>query len=357
MSKSFKFIIYLFIIVLFFQYLKYNDFKEYQIPKDTQVTIKSWDTPTKFFKDELGLNKYYLKISWIPKEVTNLQKWIYSFSAWDDLQTIIQKLNKWPSVEQISVTFLPWRNIFDIDACLSNPESKKIISKNWEELSCINKKDKNWKTTPIFLWLIQAWEYIKEARNIDNYKEKYSFLSNKYSLEWYLFPDTFFINPANYSVESIIEKQLSTFKTKVYDNLLTSKSNTKIDEIIKIASILEREEKSKIQQPTVAWILIKRYNENWMIWADITACYPFEYTDDECRMNLSKHIREKNDYNTRTMYGLPKTPINNPSYDTIFNTINYKTSPYYFYLHNVKTWKIYYWITNEDHNYNKQFMD
>lgn len=327
MFKTFKFVIYLFIIILFFQYLKYNDFKEYSVPQDIQITINSWDSPTKFFRDDLGLNKYFLKFSWIPSKVTNFQKWVYDFKAWDDLETIITKLNKWPSVEQISITILPGWNMFDIDEYLSNK------------------------------WLIKSWEYIKEAKKIEKYKKDYSFLANKYSLEWYLFPDTFFINPANYSVESIIKKQLSTFKTKVYDNLLSSKNSVKIDEIIKIASILEREEKSRAEQPIVAGILIKRYNENWMIWADITACYPFEYTDDECRLNLSKHIREKNDYNTRTMVWLPKTPINNPSYDTIFNTINYKDSPYYFYLHNTKTWKIYYGKTNEEHNFNKRYMD
>ncbi len=37
------------------------------------------------------------------------------------------------------------------------------------------------------------------------------------------------------------------------------------------------------------------------------------------------------------MLGLPLTPISNPSFETIYATINSKKTPYWFYLHNTKT--------------------
>jgi cell division protein YceG involved in septum cleavage len=46
-----------------------------------------------------------------------------------------------------------------------------------------------------------------------------------------------------------------------------------------------------------------------MIGADITVCYPYRLTGNECKLVVSKYIKDKNEYNTRTMRGLPKTPI------------------------------------------------
>ena len=122
--------------------------------------------------------------------------------------------------------------------------------------------------------------------------------------------------------------------------------------VINLASIVEKEEKVTANKKTVAWILKKRLQENWFIWADITVCYPYRLTANECKFVVSKYIRDKNDYNTRTKLGLPKTPIWNPSYETIEATLNHKDTPYYYYLHNTK-WQIYYAKDNAGHVYNK----
>lgn len=90
-----------------------------------------------------------------------------------------------------------------------------------------------------------------------------------------------------------------------------------------------------------------------MLWADATACYSYKLTSNECKMNLSNYIYQKNEYNTRMMTWLPKTPISNPSIDTILSVKNYKKSPYYYYLHDTSNWKIYYAKTLEEHNINK----
>ena len=94
-----------------------------------------------------------------------------------------------------------------------------------------------------------------------------------------------------------------------------------------------------------------------MIWADITVCYPHELTANECKLVVSKYINEKSEYNTRTMKWLPKTPIWNPSFETINATLNSKKTNYWFYLHNTSNWKIYYAETNQEHENNKQYMN
>jgi UPF0755 protein len=98
--------------------------------------------------------------------------------------------------------------------------------------------------------------------------------------------------------------------------------------------------------------LKKRLQEWWMIGADITVCYPYRLTAHECKLVVSKYIRDENQYNTRTMRWLPKTPIWNPSYHTVEATLNHTVTPYYFYLH-AKDGSIYYATTNAQHERNK----
>ena len=68
----------------------------------------------------------------------------------------------------------------------------------------------------------------------------------------------------------------------------------------------------------VAGILKKRLDENWLIGADATVCYPYKVTYKECTPDfVVSKIQDKNEYNTRTKIGLPKTPISNPSFASI----------------------------------------
>jgi UPF0755 protein len=93
--------------------------------------------------------------------------------------------------------------------------------------------------------------------------------------------------------------------------------------------------------------------ENWFIWADATVCYPYELTFLECTPEfIWNHIQVKNEYNTRTKLWLPKTPICNPSNDSIEAVYNTKDSEYYYYLHD-ENWQIHYARTNEEHVANK----
>jgi cell division protein YceG involved in septum cleavage len=109
------------------------------------------------------------------------------------------------------------------------------------------------------------------------------------------------VNTNNFNIENFIKILLDNFKQKVYTPLLSPITPAEINELIIIASIVEKEERNVHEKSTVAGILIKRYKENWMIGADITACYAHDLTSEECRKNLSKYIADKNDYNTRTM--------------------------------------------------------
>lgn len=325
MFRFIKLIIWIFVIYGIVFFFNYNNLKNDTIIKDKIITIQKWDNLVSALTRELNINEFYFKVYLKLNQEKQIwvMEWEYRLLEWDTIEWIIKTLSYWAKSVEEKLTILEWWNIYDIDEYL------------------------------VKRWLANKWDFISEAKNINNYKNDYSFLENALSLEWYLYPDTYFINPSTFKLENFNKTLLNNFRKKSYDNILSTLTKKQINEVIILASILEKEERNTQEKPIVAGILKKRYAENWFIWADITACYAFELTSNECKMNLSKYIAERNDYNTRNMTWLPKTPICNPSFESVNAIINSKSSPYYYYLHDIRTGKVYYGKTNEEHMRNK----
>ncbi|MDD3646177.1 MAG: endolytic transglycosylase MltG [Candidatus Gracilibacteria bacterium] len=328
------FLILLFIVVFFVItfYYKYQSFKTDVLVEDTQIiSIKSGDTFNSISEKIDGVSGFwfdlYLNFNTPDYE---LQVGRYEIKENSNINDVINSLKEPIPEQEINVTILEGRNIYDIDEYLAD------------------------------LGIIEANEYVNyvtSSEKIEKLTEYFPFLGGINTLEGYLYPDTYAISLNNFEVRKlVVDKQLTAFEEKVYNKLLKNMDNKSIEELINLASIVEKEEKNSSEKATVAGILKKRLETGWMIGADITVCYPHELTSQQCKMVVSKYINEKSSYNTRTMVGLPKTPISNPSYETIEATLNYKETPYWFYLHNVSTGKIYYAETNAEHESNKKFM-
>ncbi len=325
--KLITLILITFLIILHFGYQNFKD--KVSVENETILQIKKWDnfySLSKKFNINNAFLKIYLKLNPVNQ---NLQAWKYKIKAWTKINNLFEQLKIPINETDISLTILEWWNIYDIDNYLT----KKSLIKKWDFIKSIQKYSKDMN-------LITQFNFLD--------------LDNLQTLEWFLYPDTYYINPNNFSSNILINKMLNNFKTKVYNKILKWKTNKEIYNIINLASIVEKEERNNTEKSTVAWILKKRLENKWMIGADITVCYPHKLTSKECKMVVSKYINEKSDYNTRTMIWLPKTPISNPNFDTINAVINYKKSSYWYYLHDTKTWKIYYGKTNAEHEKNKR---
>ncbi len=323
-----KLIIWFLVMLIVYFYINYNSFKEREIiENDFIIKIESWDNFYNLWDKIIELDNLYYKI-YIKQNKPNydLKAWNYSIKWWSDIVKVIESLNK-PITTELKITILEWWNIYDIDESLT----KKWLINSWEYVNYVTDKEK----------IIALWKFFK-------------FIENQTTLEWFLYPDTYSIDSANFKINKFVINQLETFEKKVYNKILGNLSNKKINELINLASIVEKEERNILEKPVVAWILKKRLNNNWKIWADITVCYPYKLTSEECKMVISKYINEENEYNTRTMTWLPKTPIWNPSFNTIDSTLNDKYTSYWFYLHNTETWEIHYAKTNEEHEENKR---
>ncbi len=249
------------------------------------------------------------------------------------IKSIFEEIIKGLNISKNRVTILEWRNIFDIDNYLY---SRKLI---------------------------QKWEYINYVQNQEKIialSEFFPFLYTQKTLEWYLYPDTYEIYSDNFKINEFVIKQLEAFETKVYQKLFIDENwnskymNEIIESIVNLSSIVEKEEKNPLEKPTIAGILKKRVKEYWNIWADITVCYPYKLTENQCKSYITQYINTESEYNTRFIIWLPPTPICNPSYETINATLNHKETEYYYYLHDTTTWEVYYAKTLEEHNENKQ---
>lgn len=356
-----KLSIWLIIILLLSFYYSYSSFKTDLINAEEEIiTIKSGERFLSL-SERYKINNLYLKI-YLKYNTPDfiLEEAQYKIPENATISQIIEALKTPILPEEINITIFEGWNIFDIDLCLSEPR-KTIIVKNGIEISWCLYKSEDGKRKYIKTGLIQKWEYIEYVENRDKITaltEFFPFIEWLSSLEWFLYPDTYTIDTTVFKINNFVILQLNTFESKVFNKIFkdTGIQITDMQDVINLASIVEKEERNPVEKSTVAGILKKRLNAGWMIGADITVCYPHRLTSQECRLVITKYIREKSEYNTRTKTGLPKTAIWNPNFQTIYATLNDKTTEFWYYLHNIKSGKIYYGRSNAEHEANKKYM-
>ena len=182
----------------------------------------------------------------------------------------------------------------------------------------------------------------------------------KYGKEGYMFPDTYLL-PKEATAAAVSKIMLSNFEKRWQDGVGEIESNlsknlTK-EEIIILASIVEREAKLDADRPKVAGILLKRLKEDWPLQTDAAIQYALGYQPEEkswWKKNLTKDdLTIKSPYNTYKNPGLPPTPICNPGILAIKAVVQPEDSPYWFYLSD-REGKIHYSQTIEEHNENIQ---
>ena len=323
--RLFKLIIWIVVVGWWILWWNYTGFTNTRITHVTDTIVipkgSTFSSVIEEYTDAPFYAKLYLRLD-APDFA--LQAWEYEVSPSNTLPNFLNELQDPIKEEEMTVTFLEGWNIFDIDSYLTNRR------------------------------LIEAWEFINYAENgFKDLSPDYPFIEAALSLEGFLYPDTYNIVRSSFTPEVLSRKMLDNFSKRVYIPYLANADAETIYDLVNLASIVEKEEKNAAEKSTVAGILKKRWQEDWQIGADITVCYPQRLTSEECKFSVTKYLYEQNEYNTRQKTWLPLTPIGNPSAETVEATLNHKETPYYFYLHNVASWKIYYATTNAEHERNK----
>ena len=189
------------------------------------------------------------------------------------------------------------------------------------------------KATFIEGWRIEEYvDYLRKEMG-DEFADK--FADSPYVKEGYMFPDTYIFDK-DYEPSNLASWMRNNFDQKAKDNKWEERAfekNFTMDEVVIFASILEREMYIKKDQPIVAGILIKRYQNGWPLQADATVQYAKGNEKDWWPNVTRADLQGINSlFNTYLNKELPPAPIANPSLSAIEAILNYKETPYWFYI-------------------------
>lgn len=163
----------------------------------------------------------------------------------------------------------------------------------------------------------------------------YKFLENlpdrDIKLEGYLFPATYEI-PVSSSAQEIVNLMLSSFDATFTDEYYSraAEMGMSVDEIVTMASIVERETNSDSERAKVAGVFYNRKNSGMKF----QSCATVQYILGERKPVLSiADTQIDSPYNTYVYSGLPIGPISNPGEECIKAALYpEETDAYYFCL-------------------------
>ena len=157
-------------------------------------------------------------------------------------------------------------------------------------------------------------------------------------LEGYLFPDTYIFDKTK-PEEEAIEKMLSNFDLKfkeLYRNRLEEIGMT-MDEIIIIASLVEKEAMIDTERDTIAGVIYNRLNssQGFLNYLQIDATIQYYFLNETGKVKeplLTEDTLIDSPYNTYKYPGLPPGPICNPGEKSIIAALFPEEHNYYYYV-------------------------
>mgnify|MGYP001157865902 CR=1 FL=1 len=191
---------------------------------------------------------------------------------------------------------------------------------------------------------------------VSDFQTKYDFLKDApvdSNLEGYLFPDTYIFKKES-SAKDVVEKFLDNFDKKLSSDLREEIKNQgkTIHEIVTLASIVEKEVKTKDDREIVAGIFWKRLKNQ----QPLESCATINYIIGEDKWVYTREEIENavSPYNTYLNKGLPPGPISNPGLESIKATIFPKETDFNYFLTDPKTQKTIFSKTYDEHLNNRQ---
>lgn len=170
------------------------------------------------------------------------------------------------------------------------------------------------------------------GKNIPSFKKTWRQVLN--NNEGYLFPDTYLI-PRDADINLIISIMRNNFKAKIQEAGL-SEDDPRLERVIIIASLIEREAKLPSDRPLVASVIKNRLEIGMKLDIDATVQYALGYQEQEKRWwkkNLTlEDLKRNSPYNTYINAGLPRAPISNPGLGAIRAALNFPKTDYLYYV-------------------------
>lgn len=175
--------------------------------------------------------------------------------------------------------------------------------------------------------------FLKLAGDKKNFEDKFAFLKELdegQSLEGFLYPSTYEVL-ASTSEEEVIEKMLSEFE-KIYRKDIEPKlkeMNMSLNEVVTLASIIEREGKLDRERPIMSAVFHNRIKKGM----HLQSCATVQYILGERKARLTdEETSIPSPYNTYVNGGLPPGPIASPGEPSIVAAVNPSDVDYLFFV-------------------------
>ncbi|MFC1494656.1 endolytic transglycosylase MltG [Thermodesulfobacteriota bacterium] len=139
------------------------------------------------------------------------------------------------------------------------------------------------------------------------------------SLEGYLYPDTY-IFARGLSVPTIINVMVGRFKEVITPlNDMITRSGMSLNELVTLASIIEKETGKAEERPLIASVFLNRLRKRMRLESDPTVIYGIkDFSGNLKKKDLSTHTP----YNTYLIRALPPGPIASPGLASLTAVLN-----------------------------------
>jgi len=223
---------------------------------------------------------------------------------------------------------------------------KATFPEGWDSKKIAERLSANGFSGDEFLSIVNAPSY--------DLTSKYSFFSllpKSVSLEGYLFPDTYFFSQKLTS-EDVVRKFLNNFDNRLNQDIREAikKQGKSLEDIVTMASIIEREVKNEEDRKIASGIFWNRIKSGQPLQSCATIAYILGTSKEQYSF---EDTRIESPYNTYINQGLPPGPISNPGLSSIEAAVFPNNTNYNYFLSDPKTGKTIFSRTLEEHNLNK----
>ena len=212
-------------------------------------------------------------------------------------------------------------------------------------------------TADAFLAKVQDENFI--SQEVSKYPNLLESLPSKesgarYRLEGFLFPATYSIKEST-TIESLIDEMLAAMDKTLTPHYSTIKSkNLTVNELLTIASLVEKEGAKTEDRKMIAGVFYNRLNLGMPLQSNIAILYAEGKLGQKISLADDTQIDTtvNSPYNVYTNQGLMPGPVDSPSADAIESSINQTKSDNLFFVADVTDGKVYFATNKADHDQN-----
>ena len=298
--------------------------------------------------EDAGLIKHGLIFSFYAKykNYTDLKSGYYNLQKSMSTEDIIHELQKGGTAEAQEPVL----------ATLTIPEGY-TIDQMAQAVGQLQGDFKEPLTADAFLAKVQDDSFI--SQEVAKYPSLLESLPTKesgvrYRLEGFLFPATYSIKEST-TIESLIDEMLAAMDKTLAPHYSTIKSkNLTVNELLTIASLVEKEGAKTEDRKLIAGVFYNRLNRGMPLQSNIAILYAQGKLGQKISLADDAGIDTSinSPYNVYTNLGLMPGPVDSPSLDAIESSINQTKSENLYFVADVTDGKVYYASNKEEHDRN-----